>query len=430
MRKLLCIAMLLLCLALPALAESAAVPEEMVGEWIPTMQITTNPKTYTESIPLLITADGFFTYDHEDAPRYPIRHDNATGAWYIQNPDGPGTLTLMMDAHGQLLAFDADGAGAMLLRRPDAPEPELPPTRPYTAIGGDWQARALYGYHSDGNGFSCIVDFEALGLPMPVISLPAFASYDVIAAAWKSAASQTGAESVISLLQDIYGYDLLNSDSLFLVSSSGLIILERIAVPEVDADLAEHAAQLAGWWRPDALSVGGIALAAEALDYSVTSACLAVDEQGHALLGNDVVVPLQMVDGDVCIGSYPVCLLDDGTLIMTLADGVEARFITEGAWYRRQIIGTWQLSKIKVPALSMEKNVDPALLDVQLVIDADGCILRTAEGETVCTLESTDDVIEYLLVGSEPLTLTIASLSTLRISNESESFTLWFKPAE
>lgn len=425
--KLLCLGLILLCLTLPALAEGPAVPEEMLGEWIPTMTIYKEAPFigYLGYGLLHITADGFFTYDYEDAPCLPVLHYSATGAWYIKNTEGE-TLTLMTDAHGQLIAYHADGA--LLFCRPDAPEPELPPIRTYNAIGGDWQARALYVSHSyTSDDFSCIVDFEALGLPTPVITLPAFASYDAIAAAWQSAACQAGSESVMSWLQDIYGYELINSDTLILVSSYGLIALDRIAVPEVDADLAAHAAPLAGYWRLDAFSVGGITL--EPAAFGEMNVDFTIDEQGYTLMFGDV-VPLQLIDGNVCVGGYPVCLLDAETLVMTLADGVEARFITEAAWYRRQIVGTWQISKVRIPAVGLDEQFS-ATLDMQLIIQPDGTvILRNAGSETTYALESTDDVIDYLLVGPETHTLTISSLSTLRLSNDSETYTLWFKPAK
>ena len=419
--QLLCLWLILLCLTLPALAEGPAVPEEMIGEWIPTMTIYKEAPFFgrPEYVLLHITADGFFTYDYEDAPCLPVLHDSATGAWYIKNPEG-GTLTLMTDVHGQLIAYNADGA--LLFCRPDAPEPELPPTRTYTAIGGDWRLRRIYAFDPP-----CIVDFEALGLPTPVITLPAFASYDAIAAAWQSAACQADAESVMSQLQDIYGYELINSDTLILVSSHGLIALDRIAVPEVDADLAAHAAPLAGYWRLDAFSVGGITL--EPAAFGEMNVDFTIDEQGYTLMFGDV-VPLQLIDGNVCVGGYPVCLLDAETLVMTLADGVEARFISEAAWYRQQIVGTWQISKVKIPAVGLDEQVS-ATLDMQLIIQPDGTvILRNAGSETTYALESTDDVIEYLLIGPETHTLTISSLSTLRLSNDSETYTLWFKPAE
>ena len=83
--QLLCLGLILLCLTLPALAEGPAVPAEMIGEWIPTMEISKETPfvSYTKYVPMFITADGFFTYDYEDPPCLPVLHDSATGAWYI-----------------------------------------------------------------------------------------------------------------------------------------------------------------------------------------------------------------------------------------------------------------------------------------------------------------------------------------------------------
>lgn len=302
--------------------------------------------------------------------------------------DGTGTqeVLLIPDSYGQLIMHSSEET--IILRRTDAAPTELPSAVPALAIGGDWQARALYAFRSDySDGFSCIVDFETLGLPTPVITLPAFASYDAIAAAWKSAMTQEGSEPVMAQLQDIYGYELMNSDSLVLVSSCGLIVMERISTQAVDEAITAHTAHLAGWWRLEEVSVGGIPLSPDA--FGITDEYLAIDEQGFALLDSDV-VPLQLVDGNICIGSYPVCLLDDDTLVVTIADGVEARFITEAAWYRQQIVGTWQLSKLEIPAMDLEEALDPARLDMQLIIQPDGSvILHTAGEELSYTLEST-----------------------------------------
>lgn len=421
MRKLLCMLTFLLCLTLPVLAESDVVPASLVGEWVPVLSVREDGMTsvFTDHESMIITADGFLSFDHEEAPVVPIRKDAETNDWHCEGA--------LLRPSGSILFIVAD-TETLVYARADAAPITLPDASPAVCYEGIWRVLSLGPWHASGDGFACFVPFWQLCDEQPAITLPRSVTLETLQQAWSDALAQLDPQSPIQALNTIYGWELISTVELLLNTPYGAISLLRIEYPEVDKDISARARRLEGWWRFSELTVGGIPMPAEALGFPYE--CLSIDRLGFYTMDGSEVQALQMVDGQVCIGQYPVDVYGD-VLYMTLADGVEVRFITEAAWYRQQITGTWRLSKVKVPALNMENDVDSEALDVTLIIPEEGdVILRINGEETSCTLESTDDVIEYLLVGEETSRLTISSLSTLRIHSESDSYTLWFKPVE
>lgn len=420
MRKLLCLVLLLLCMALPALAENDAVPASLVGEWVPVLSVRGDgmASVFTDDESIIITAEGSVIFDHE-APVVPIRKDSETGDWRCENAllrSRDNTLFVMTDAE-TIVYVSADAAPIT-----------LPAASPAVSYEGTWRVLSLLPWQAQYDGFSCSLPFNMLFDVQPAITLPASVTLETLQQAWSDALAQLDPQSPIQNLNMIVGWELISCGELLLITPYGAIGLLRIEYPKVDEEISASTRWLEGWWRLSEVTVGGIPMSAEAL--GVPYACLTIDRLGFYQMDGGEVESLQMVDGRVCIGQYPVDVYGD-TLYMTLADGVQARFITEAAWYRQQITGTWRLSKVKVPVLDMEESIGPEALDVTLIIPQEGdVILRINGADTSYTLVSTDDVIEFQLDGEESLRLTISSLSTLRISSESDSYTLWFKPVE
>lgn len=437
MRKLLRLAVFLLCLALPALAEDAVtVPQWAVGEWQRVLLVNGEKliSVFNSDEPsLIITTDGVLTYDAEDAPACPLQCDPMTGGWFYQYPDDGQKVMLLRDNfNSRQLCLAADPEHLLFLARTDASPARLPVLlEPSSmACGGSWKAKKLYlwGDASDDSfAGEVALDTDYVDgrlLDTPVITLPAFPDIETVQQAWTEALARYTGSFPIQALRDIYGYTLHGERNLLLVTSYGFVALTRSSTPEVDNAIAEQAEKMAGWWYPDELSIGSIYLPPSMM--GISDAPIAIDEQGNVQLADGTVTTLRL-EGDVLmLGEYPVSS-SDSYVSLTLAEDVELDYMTETAWYRRQLQGDWQLVRIEVPALGMNETVDPAITDVTLNIDSGNWCMM--DGREYRLSGSFYDVTEYSLSplhGDDSFTLTIASLSTLRIVPDSGSYTLTF----
>lgn len=434
MRKTLCLALLLLGLMLPAMAEEGTqVPEFFVGEWEYLLsndggQISTAGDI---PLPLSITEDGFLTMGAEEE-RYtnPLLLDSTAHRWYIQNPYGPEKLYINL-TRDLLLLYDENSSSILYFIRPDAQPVTLSPAKPAASYGGVWRAAWLYLWgNTEDNGFPAKLSFLDLCGGTSTITLPMACDYDTIRQTWADAISQLPAHSAAYSLKEIYGYELRSPYELLLVTSYGLVSLSRMeTLPHPDPDARSYARYVENDWRLVDVTVGGISLPTEAA--SSLASYLTIDKYGFADLDGEVVA-LQSAEGVISIGDYAIAH-DDEYLYLSFADGIYARYITEAEWYHRQLAGTWQLSRIEAPSIGLEQDVTPAGLNVQLVIQPDDeGFFRTPDGDQGFLISETDDITSYLLLadaGGEQL-LTIADPDKLRISNDSGTYTLFFIPAE
>lgn len=434
MRKALCLALLLLGLMLPALAEEGAqVPETFVGEWEYLLsneggQIST---TGDIPIPLIITEDGFLTMGaEEERYTHPLLLDSTAHRWYIQNPYGPEKLYLNL-SRNLLLLYDENRSTILYFIRPDAQPVTLSPAKPAASYGGVWRAEWLYLWgNTEDDGFPAKIYFFDLCGGTSTITLPMACDYDTIRQTWADAIAQLPAQSAAHSLKEIYGYELRSPYELLLVTSYGLVSLYRTdTIPLPDPVVRNYARYVANDWRLVDVTVGGISLPTEAA--GSLASCLTIDKYGFADLDGEVVA-LQSAEGVISIGDYTIAH-DDEYLYLSFADGIYARYITEAEWYHRHLPGTWQLSRIKAPVIGLDQAVSPADMNVQLVIQPDDeGFFRTPDGDNGFLLSETDDVACYSLLadtGDEQL-LTIAGPNQLHISNESGTYTLYFVPAE
>lgn len=163
MRKALCLALLLLGLMLPALAEEGSqAPEFFVGEWEYLLsnyggQIST---TGDIPIPLSITEDGFLTMGaEEERYTYPLLLDSTAHCWYIQNPYGPEKLYINL-TRDLLLLYDENRSSILYFIRPDAQPATLSPAKPAASYGGVWRAEWLYLWgNTEDDGFPAQLSF-------------------------------------------------------------------------------------------------------------------------------------------------------------------------------------------------------------------------------------------------------------------------------
>ena len=434
MRRLISLLLLLCCLTLPALAEEApAVPEEYVGEWKQVLSIA-GDQLYTyfdsEVQNLVITADGSFTFTAEDAPQLSLLHDAEADEWYIPIPDSGAKLLLRREWFPEQLFLTADAAHMMVFIRADSPPVQL--SRPYPAVSysGTWRVDALYPWADlVSSQVSSRVElnynyYENRMMDPVTITLPPFPGLDTIQQVWTDVVSQLDG-SPLQSLQELYGYELYNEYTLLLITRHGILSLSLISHPEIDPALEDAAEGLAGWWYPDELSVGGIYLPASLLD--IPDEPIAIDEQGNVLLPDGIVTALRLEENTLLLGEYPV----SGSLSLTLADDVELDFMPEEDWYREQLNGDWQLSRIQVPSLGMDESIAPAITDVTLNIDSsDWCYM---DSDKYYLFDTFYDMTQYRLnplYGDDTYTLTIVSLSTLHVKPESSSYTLIFTRIE
>lgn len=433
MRKGLCLALLLLGMMLPALADNAAPhPHDYVGEWLRVLSIDGNQIhdwQETESFCMDVTVEGYVTYFTPDEVSVPWLIDEDTGRLYFVEP-ASGTK-LFLDSNGrQLKVYPDDLPGAIYFVRNDAAPLKLETVRPAVSLDGTWHARTLISWSMEGNDrHSVVVPIGDLCENPVSITLPAVCDLNTLQQAWTEAISQQPAECAIHALGDLYGYEARNPFTLLLVTRHGLILLDRPYAFPADKFVRQTTREIANFWRLSDVTVGGIPLPESALSIAVDF--LIIDQLGYADFSGEVTL-LENRDGTLYLGSHPI-EYDDEYLYLTVADGVYARYIPEADWYRQQLVGTWQLSRIKVPAIGLEQDVTSAFMDVQLIFEPDGdAIIHTSDGDMCYTLASTDDFTSYRLIaeyGDDQL-LNIASLSLLRISNESGTYTLSFVPAE
>lgn len=434
MRKALCLALLLLGLMLPALAEEGAqVPEFFVGEWEYLLSNDGGLISTTGDIPipLIITEDGFLTMGAEEE-RYtnPLLLDSTAHRWYIQNPYGPEKLCIGL-SRNLLLLYDENSSSILYFIRPDAQPVTLSPAKPAASYGGVWRAEWLYLWgNTEDDGFPARISFFDLCGGTSTITLPMACDYDTIRQTWADAIAQLPAQSAAHSLKEIYGYELRSPYELLLFTSYGLVSLSRMeTIPHPDPDARSYARRIVNNWRLLDVTVGGISLPAESV--GSMAEYLTIDQLGFANLDEEVVA-MEYAEGAPHIGDYAVDH-DDEYLYLALADGIYARYITEAEWYHRHLPGTWQLIRIEAPVIGLEQDVTPVGLNVQLVIrpDDEG-YFRTPDGEQGFLISETDDITCYLLLadaGGEQL-LTIADHDELRISNTSGTYTLFFVPAE
>lgn len=441
MRKLLCLALFLLLLLQPALAEEApAVPDWAVGEWKAVLTISgAQMQTWQdENAPrLLITEDGWLTFPQEGAPRYALTCDTETDEWSVSNPETGEKLMLHRSWYPGHLVFGIDTNHQTYYIRKDASPVQLSPsTTTSLTYGGDWEVCALYVWsETDTESFLTYVDFshdlfEDRYIAPLTITLPPFPSFETIQKVWKDAVSQTADDCPLRALEEIYGYELRSRkyvDTLLLETRYGLLMLQCERTAENDAAFQEKIDGLAGWWYPDELSVGGIYLPASAMD--IPDDPIAIDRQGNVLLPDGTVTALRLEEDTLLLGEYPIS--GGSTLTLTLADGVELDWISENDWYRKQLNGDWQLSEIAVPSLDMHCRIDPAVTDVTLNIDSsDYCAM---DSDTYRLYDPRFDVTEYwlsALYNDDAYTLTITGPDTVLVTPDSDSYTLTFTRIE
>ncbi len=442
MRKLLCLTFALFCMILPALAEDPpTAPEWAVGEWEHFLTISggdlfTGPDSSGAN--LIITEDGFLTVSGENAPKLPLLYDAEADKWLCQDPEHGQNLQLLRnDSTNYYLCLAADPTHLAFFKHTHLYYEQLPSS--YGAVsmayGGTWQVQKLYiwGDPTD-DGFAGSVHlnsdyFDGRILDTPIITLPAFPSLEIIQQAWTEALAQYSGNFPFHAVSDIYGHELLGNrymDYLLLVTRHGILLLQRKSSPEADPAFLEKLENLVGWWYPDELSVGGIYLPASSMD--IPEDPIAIDEQGNVLLPDGTVTALHLEQDTLLLGEYPV----SDSLSLTLAENVELDWISENDWYRDQLNGDWQLSRIEVPEIDMDIPVDAALTDVTLNISPydDWCVMDSDE---YLLSESYDDVTKYRLrplYGDDVFTLTIHNHSTVYVRPESGSYVLTFTRIE
>ena len=304
------------------------------------------------------------------------------------------------------------------------------------AYAGDWTVRTLYLWPDTDTGeFSACIDFDydsfedRLTTPL-TITLPPFPTYNTLWQIWKDAVSQTDDDCPLRALQEIFGYELRGtgySDNLLLYTPYGLLMLQRKSSPELDPAFQEKIDDLAGWWYPDEISVGGISLPASAM--GMPDEPIVIDEQGNVLLPDGTVTAFRLEEDTLLLGEYPV----SGDFSLTLAEDVELDFISEQDWCRKQLNGDWQLRSIEVPALGLKTSVDPAVTDVTLNIDPydDWCHMDSDKYRIFSYYNQAPNEFTLIpLYGDDSFTLTIVNPDTVQVMPKSGSYTLTFTRIE
>lgn len=175
MRKLaLLLALLFLC-ALPALAETPAVDEALVGEWMPALCTWYYDGSQIYHLwpgfdgNCVITEDGQVRGGYLGQTPLPLLYDNAAGLWYVQD-DSFGSMYLYTDQYGQLIMRGQ--IDTLVLLRADAAPAELPPADNCLAYGGTWELTSLYFSAYEGLP-AFMVEPASLGLPALTVTLGA-----------------------------------------------------------------------------------------------------------------------------------------------------------------------------------------------------------------------------------------------------------------
>ena len=434
MRKLLCLAVFLLFLGMPALAEEApTVPDWAVGEWKAVLAINgaqMHTWTYKHAPRLLITEDGFLTAPDEGAPRFPLNYDAEAEDWYVSAPEtgekafldwsgylASPQLTLGADANHLTCYIRANGASPV----------QLPYKLPAVSYCGDWVVTSFFPWSgTDSKTFFAEFwfDFEGMNTDPLTVTIPPFPTFDAIQQVWADAVSQTAADCPLRALQEIYGYELCSQYAMLLVTQHGLLTLWRVSSPELDPAFQDQVDDCVGWWYPDEISVGGIYLPASAM--GIPDDPIAIDDQGNVLLPDGTVTALRLEEDTLLLGEYPV----SGGFSLTLAEDVELDFLSEDDWCRRQLNGDWQLSSIEVPSLGLETSVDPAITDVTLNIDSNNwCYMDSDQYRLYDSYNPT----EYQLKSyhsDDSYALTIVDTDTVQVTPDSGSYILTFTRIE
>lgn len=429
MRKLTLLLTLLLLCALPALAETPALDESLVGEWTPALEVWYNGICYYKSVEVercVITEDGQLLFNYLGEAPHTLVYNDATGHWSVQDDERLLYCDLYTDSYGHLIIDAFEHYVTLVLLPPDATPAALPPLGAGLSCAGTWELTSLFFPEGVAEGLPAfLVDPASLGIPPVTLTLGAFPDTEEIDQAFRDAVDLQAPGTPLDRME-IYFSIRFNADTLLLDTFSGMLLLTRTATPEVDEAILPHAQQLANWWRLDAPTVGGVPLSPDAFD--AEDFPLAIDELGFARLG-DAVHQLQLEGDTILLNGVPL-RYDGHNLCIEIADGVELRYITESDWYRAQLNGTWQLSGVEIPVMEFWED-DAA--DAQLIITADDtAVLRHSAGELRFTLQRTDDVLTYHLVDAagDIRLLTIRSLNALTITTDSEAYSLSFAPAE
>lgn len=441
MRKLMLLALALMLWALPAWAGEPAGYEALVGDWMGGLVIWDDEfldEYYYmswESDPLcVITEDGQIYSNYLEIPISPLLYDEAAGQWYVQDDERDRRISLHLDRYGSLVVRCP--YWTVVLLRPDATSPELPPTDGFLTHGSTWELTGLLFYGEcmspDMDAPDFMVEAASLGLPALTVRLGASPDKEALYQAVKEAINQQASGTFLQMLSIYYGvdgYELCNSDTLLLRSSGFSLVMTRIEMDEV---LRPYVQQLTGRWLPDGVTVGGIPVSPEAL-FDAEDVTLAIDEAGYARLG-DRITALTLADGALLLDGMPLTI-EGGGLTLEAAEGVMLHFVTEADWYRAQLGGDWRLDRIAIPGLDMATSSGDDGVSGLLVISADGTVTLQHDGGAIrFTLQSTDSVTEYILLGEDGdvRTLSILSVNSLRISitGGSGAYTCYFVPAE
>lgn len=462
MRRMMLLALALMLWALPAWAEEPAGYEALVGDWMPTVVIwdyegrdTYGLVDWSEETVCVITADGQMYSNYLEIPISPLLYDEAAGQWYVQDDRNSSRISLQLDRYGSLV-ISSPNYWTVVLLRPDAVSAELPPMENCLSYDGTWELTGLYFYGDCMSPDMIAPDFmvepASLGLPALTVTLGFSPDKDALYQAVSEAIDQHAPGTFLAMLQIYYGvngYELCNSDTLLVHSSGFTLVMTRTETPEVDEALRPYVQQLAGWWLPDGVTVGGIPVAlgmgdtlhpvdgpitvdmSDTLDFDDIS--LAFDEAGNALLG-DKAATLTLADGTLMLDGMPLTI-DGGGLTLEAAEGVMLHFVTEADWYRAQLNGEWRLEWIDVPSMDAKIFAADGGVSALLTIDADEqAVLRHDGGEMRFTVQSTDSVTDYQLIGEDgdERLLSIVSLDELCIciTGGSGAYTYTFVPAE
>ena len=441
MRKLMLLALALMLWALPAWAEEPAGYEALVGDWMGGLVIWDDEfldeyyyLSWEGDPDCVITEDGQIYSNPLEIPISPLLYDEAAGQWYVQDNMNNRRISLRLDRYGSLVVRCPDWT--VVLLRPDATSPELPPADGFLTHGSTWELTGLLFYGEcmspDMDAPDFMVEAASLGLPALTVRLGASPDKDALYQAVKEAIDQQASGTFLEMLSIYYGvdgYELCNSDTLLLRSSGFSLVMTRI---EMDEGLRPYVQQLTGRWLPDGVTVGGIPVSPEAL-FDAEDVTLSFDEAGNALLG-DRLTALTLADGALLLDGMPLTV-EDGGLTLEAVEGVMLYFITEADWYRAQLNGEWRLDRIDVPGLYTATVSGDEGVNALLVIGADGtAVLRHEGGAMRFTLQSTDSVTEYILQGEDGdvRTLSIVNLDRGRISvtGGDGAYTHIFVPAE